>query len=214
MCDGGLTVAAGSTLTVDGGGGNSDFWIIGAGPVITGADSAMIGAMTSGGAITLGALSIWDGAMTSTGGAVNLGVGSTARGNVKAFGAITLAASAKTDPGTLESVMGAVDLGANSIVQGSIKAKGAITMSSNAVAKTSLPLPNTFHPLESTMGAVTLGAGAECGDITAYGAITLGANAKGGDLNSSNGAITLGANSVSGTKIAAVVTVGAGATRV
>ena len=143
----------------------------------------MIGAMTSGGAITLGALSIWDGAMTSTGGAVNLGVGSTARGNVKAFGAITLAASAKTDPGTLESVMGAVDLGANSIVQGSIKAYGAITLAASAKAESGT--------LESEMGAVTLGAGAVSGAIKAYGAITLGANAVCGDLESGNGAGTM-----------------------
>jgi hypothetical protein len=211
-CDGGLTVAAVSKLTIAFADGisNSVVWTIDAGPVITGADSEMIGALTSGGAITLGAVSTWDGAMTSTGGAVNIGVGSIAKGNVKAFGAITLAASAKTEPGALESEEGAVDLGANSIVQGNVKARGAITLAANAEVESGT--------LESTMGAVTLGAGAETGAITAYGAITLAANANSGDLTSGDGVntgtITLGANSSSGAKNAATITVGSGATRV
>jgi hypothetical protein len=215
-CTGGLTIGAGVSLTQAGTG--TVTWTVGANPVITGAESNVIGAMTADGAITLGALSTWVGLLTAEG-AVSVGAGSTVTGNVDAFGAITVAATG-TVIGTVDSEMGAVDLGANAIVEGTINAQGAITLAASAKVSAA-DLKINKHALTSG-AAVTLGAGAESGDIKAYGAITLGAEAKAGKLTSGTdydvaspsgvgGTITLGAGAKSHTTTADTITKGANA---
>jgi cytoskeletal protein CcmA (bactofilin family) len=215
-CTGGLTIGAGVSLTQTGAG--TVTWTVGANPVITGAESSVIGDITSLGAITLGALSNWEGLLTA-GGAVSVGAGSTVTGNVDAFGAITVAATGKVI-GTVDSEMGAVDLGANAIVEGTIDAQGAITLAASAKVSAA-DLKINKHALTSG-AAVTLGAGAESGDIKAYGAITLGAEAKAGKLTSGTdydvaspsgvgGTITLGAGAKSHTTTADTITKGANA---
>jgi hypothetical protein len=122
--------------------------------------------------------------------------------------------------GTVDSEMGAVDLGANAIVEGTINAQGAITLAASAKVSAA-DLKINKHALTSG-AAVTLGAGAESGDIKAYGAITLGAEAKAGKLTSGTdydaaspsgvgGTITLGAGAKSHTTTADTITKGANA---
>jgi hypothetical protein len=220
-CNSGLLTAADTSVTLAN--GATAVWNV-IGTVTTGASSIMNGDLTSDAAITFGAVTTWTGALTTTAGAVDLGVDSSVIGHVTAFGAITLAALANTNPGNLISTNGAVDLGPYSIVRGNIQAAGAITLA--ALAKVA-DGSTTGLKLHSTAGAVSLGANAECGDIEASGAITLGANAKSlkdclygmtpctatSALKSINGAITLGAKARSGTINApnGAVTIGAGA---
>jgi serine acetyltransferase len=68
ICVGGLVTGAATHLT-----GAEPTWTIGA-AVTIGADSEVLGSLTSVGAITLGAGATWTGALTSSNGAVDLGV--------------------------------------------------------------------------------------------------------------------------------------------
>jgi hypothetical protein len=212
-CNNGLITAADTSVDLTN--GATAVWDV-VGTASTGAGSIMNGVLTADAAITFGAETTWTGDLTSTAGAIDLGVQSSVIGNVEAFGAITLAALANTNPGTLISTNGAVDLAPYAIARGDIQASGAITLAALASAENC--------DLTSVSGAVSLGARAKCQNISARGAITLGANAQSligspargtstSYLSSTHGAITLGANAQSGTISApnGAITIGANA---
>jgi hypothetical protein len=117
--------------------------------------------------VVLGASSTFVGDLTSKSGAINTGAMVNLDGEVSASGAITLGAGPARAKGPLTSTTGAITLGAAMVVAGELTtAPGA--------------------------GAITLGAGAQCGDAHAGGAFTSGAGTFTGTIRS-NAAITLGA---------------------
>jgi hypothetical protein len=121
-------------------------------------------------------------------------------------GAFTAAASSEmvgvgTDANVKWVVNGAITLGAKSLAIGDMKATGAITMGAGA----------TCGNLDSD-AAIGTGEGATSGNLVAVGAITVGAKSGCGNADS-KAAITLGADATCGDLVAVgAITLGAGST--
>jgi hypothetical protein len=124
------------------------------GAVTAGAGSTLVGNIVAVGAVVLGADTLVDGTLESTGGAVTLGAGSTATGAIKAKGAVALGAGAVVI-GDIYSG-GAVTLGAGSSGTGSIKAGGAVSLGTDSTID---------GPIVSD-GAISLGVSAQSGPVT------------------------------------------------
>jgi hypothetical protein len=131
-------------------------------------------------------------------GAITLGTNSVAVGSMKTNAAMTVGAGDSENPsfafGTDETftftISGALTMSAGSFMTIAAGAKvnwvvtGAITLGAGSIA---------VGDMESTFGAITLGALASSGNLKASGGLTVGAEATTGTLQA-GGAITLGAN--------------------
>ena len=194
VINGALTLGAGSVL-------NAGVQTLGAGAVSLGANSEINGAIsTQTGDVTLGAPSKVGGSISTETGAVTMGAGASVGGGVSTVtGYVTLGASAVIDGPVSTEKAGYVVLGASARIAGSItvQGEGYVSLGDSAIVGSNI---NTVND------AVTLGANSQVAGsiaVSQTGAVTLGANATvSGNVSTQVGSTTVGAGSTVSGQIA------------